>query len=128
MYSGNSGNRQPLIPGVGGRQAMRVFVTGGTGQVGVRLIPRLQERGDEVLVLSRRPDRARERLGTACTVVEGDPTQPGPWMEAVDGCDGVINLAGENVFARRWNDAFKALLRDSRVKATENVVQALSRQ
>src|SRR5207249_1850948 len=29
---------------------------------------------------------------------------------------------------RRWSDAFKALLRDSRVKSTELVVQALARQ
>jgi uncharacterized protein len=107
---------------------MRVFVTGGTGQVGVRLVPRLQERGDEVVLLTRRLAYARERLGSAGAVVEGDPMQPGPWMEAVDSCDGIINLAGENIFARRWSEEFKVLLHDSRVKSTENVVQALARQ
>jgi uncharacterized protein (TIGR01777 family) len=48
-------------------------------------------------------------------------------MDAVGDCDGVVHLAGENVFARRWNAAFKALLRDSRVQSTANVVQALTR-
>jgi uncharacterized protein (TIGR01777 family) len=107
---------------------MRVFVTGGTGLVGTRLIPRLRDRGDHVVLLSRRAGPARERFGKACTVVEGDPMQPGPWMDAVADCDAVIHLAGENVFARRWSPEFKALLRDSRVKSTENVVQALAKQ
>ncbi len=107
---------------------MRVFVTGGTGLVGSRLIPQLRQRGDEVVILSRRPDAAREKLGVDSTVVEGDPMQTGNWMDAAAGCDAVINLAGENIFARRWSDEFKALLRDSRVKTTEHVVQALARQ
>src|SRR5437667_8624975 len=106
---------------------MRVFVTGGTGLVGSRLVRRLLERQDSVVVLSRRPAEARSRLGAECTVIEGDPMQPGAWMDAVGECDGVIHLAGENVFAHRWSESFKQLLRDSRVKSTENVVQALAR-
>jgi uncharacterized protein (TIGR01777 family) len=105
---------------------MRIFVTGGTGLVGSRLIERLKERGDEIILLSRRPTWARERFGLQTQVVEGDPQQAGSWMEAVHACDAVINLAGENLFARRWNTEFKQLLLDSRVKSTENVVQALA--
>jgi uncharacterized protein (TIGR01777 family) len=107
---------------------MRVFITGGTGLVGSRLVPRLVDRGDQVVLLSRRAGPARERFGKACAVVEGDPMQTGSWMDAVGDCDAVIHLAGENVFARRWSSEFKALLRDSRVKSTENVVQALARK
>lgn len=107
---------------------MKLFVTGGTGLVGSRLIAKLLERQDSVVVLSRRPAAARERFGQTCTVVEGDPVQTGPWMDAVADCDAVINLAGENLFARRWNDSFKTLLRDSRIKGTDNIVQALSRK
>jgi uncharacterized protein (TIGR01777 family) len=106
---------------------MRVFVTGGTGLIGTRLVRRLRERGDEVLVLTRRPPAARDRFGEDVEVVEGDPMQEGAWMDAVDRCDSVINLAGENVFARRWSTRFKALLRDSRLRGTENVVRALAK-
>jgi uncharacterized protein (TIGR01777 family) len=60
-------------------------------------------------------------------VVEGDPMQTGAWMDAVAGCDGVIHLAGENIFNKRWNAAFKQLLVDSRIKSTANVVQAIGR-
>jgi uncharacterized protein (TIGR01777 family) len=48
-------------------------------------------------------------------------------MESVSDCDAVVHLAGENIFGRRWNNEFKRLLFDSRVKSTENVVQALAR-
>ena len=58
----------------------------------------------------------RDRFA-GCTIVEGDPTQPGPWMDQAAACDGIINLAGEGVFNRRWNDEFKAQLRDSRLRS-----------
>ncbi len=106
---------------------MRVFITGGTGLIGSRLVRQLQERQDSVLLLTRRPAQAREQCGSECTVVEGDPTQPGAWMDAIQDCDGVVHLAGESIFNRRWNEAFKAVLRDSRVQSTDLVVQALAR-
>jgi uncharacterized protein (TIGR01777 family) len=105
---------------------MRVFLTGGTGLVGTRLVKRLVERGDEVVVLTRRPGAARELLGPAVTAVEGDPAQSGEWMTKATACDGVINLAGENLFARRWDGPFKQVLVDSRVKSTQNVARALA--
>jgi uncharacterized protein (TIGR01777 family) len=107
---------------------MRVFVAGGSGMVGARLVRALHGRGDHVVLLTRRPDAVRQELGSACTVVAGDPVQPGPWAEAVDDCDAVVNLAGENLFNRRWNDAFKKQLRDSRALSTQNVVGALARK
>jgi uncharacterized protein len=106
---------------------MRVFVTGGTGLIGTRLVRDLLKRGDQPVVLSRRPDAAAKLFGPSCTVVSGDPTQAGDWMGAVADCDAVINLAGENVFGRRWNAEVKALLHDSRVRATQNVAEALRR-
>jgi len=44
----------------------------------------------------------------------------------VNDSDAVVNLVGESIFARRWNEEFKALLRDSRILSTQNVVQALA--
>jgi uncharacterized protein (TIGR01777 family) len=87
-----------------------------------------KRKNHSAVVLTRRPAEARATFGFAATVVEGDPTVPGPWMEAVDDCDAVINLAGENIMAKRWKDDFKKTLRDSRVKAIENVGRALARR
>src|SRR5262249_7447970 len=105
---------------------MHVFVTGGTGLIGTRLVRCLLERQDRVSLLTRRKDVAQAQFAGACTVIEGDPMEAGRWMDAIRDCDAVINLVGENIFSRRWNEDFKRLLRDSRVKSTENVARALS--
>ncbi len=105
---------------------MKIFVMGGTGLIGSALVSRLTSRGDEVVLLTRRPAHAQERWGNQCTIVEGDPMKAGPWMQVVNDCEAVVNLVGESIFARRWNDEFKKLLRDSRINSTQNVVQALA--
>jgi uncharacterized protein (TIGR01777 family) len=107
---------------------MRVFVMGGTGLVGTRLLRQLRQRQDDIVLLTRRPDVGREKLGGAGSVVEGDPTTAGPWTERLADCDGVINLVGEGVFSHRWNEEFKKLLYDSRVKSTDHVSQVLAKQ
>src|SRR5262249_25138420 len=91
-----------------------------------RLIRKLRSRGDEIVVLSRR-EQAWERVGQDCTIVTGDPTQPGDWQNKAAECDAIVNLAGENIFARRWTTEFKELLRSSRIQSTVNVVAAISR-
>ena len=106
---------------------MRVFITGGTGLVGSRLVRTLLERNESPVVLSRNRSSAAAKFGADVEVVEGDPSVSGDWQSAVSACDAVVNLAGENIFARRWNDAFKARIQDSRVLATRNVVTAIAR-
>jgi uncharacterized protein (TIGR01777 family) len=106
---------------------MRIFVAGGTGQIGTHLVKRLLGRSDAVVLLTRRPDAARAAFGPTVTVVQGDPTQPGAWQDEAAGCDAAVNLTGENLFGKRWNEAVKKVLVESRVRSTENVVAALAR-
>lgn len=106
---------------------MRVFITGGTGQIGTRLVAALRDQGDQPVVLTRRRAEAAGKLPPGTVLVEGDPTQAGSWMAEVNGCQGVVNLAGANLFAKRWNDDFKTVLRDSRLKSTQHVVEAIGR-
>jgi uncharacterized protein (TIGR01777 family) len=108
--------------------ARRIFLTGGTGLIGRRLVKLLLARGDQPVVLTRRSAHARQALGTKAELVEGDPMQPGDWMAKVEDCDAVVHLAGENVFAKRWSTDFKKLLVDSRVQSTRNIAQALTRK
>lgn len=107
---------------------MRVFITGGTGSIGSRLIARLLERGDRPVVLSRQAAKARLRAGWGgVEVVQGDPTAPGGWEASLEGCDAVVNLVGHNLFADRWTPEIKRKIRDSRVYGTENLVAAIAR-
>ena len=107
---------------------MRVFITGGTGLIGSQIVKRLVERGDEPIVLSRQADKVRrDPAWRKIKVVQGDPTNAGPWDSALDGTDAVINLVGHGIFTNRWNLQVKRMIRDSRVYSTEHIVAAVAK-
>jgi uncharacterized protein len=106
--------------------AERVFITGGTGFIGSALVAALHQRGDAVVVLTRDPRKGRRGLPAGVEVVEGDPTEAGPWQQALAGCTAVINLAGASLAGRRWNAHYKQILHDSRVDSTRNTVDGLA--
>ena len=101
---------------------MRVTLTGATGRIGTRLVNALRERGDEVTVLSRDPERARSALGVEAHAWQPE-SEPAP-AEALAGRDGVIHLAGEDV-AQRWSADVKRRLLRSRELGTRNLVAGL---
>jgi uncharacterized protein len=106
---------------------MRVFITGGTGLIGQRLVNRLLARGDQPVILTRQADVVRRRPEMRpASFLQGDPTVAGAWDAAVDGCDAVVNLAGHNIFDGRWTPVIKRQIRDSRVYSTEHVVAAIA--
>lgn len=109
---------------------MRVFLTGGTGLVGREIIWSLCERGDSAVVLTRSKERGADKFKNfprheAIELVQGDPAKAGKWQASVDGCDAVINLAGEPVFGKRWSESQKQKLFDSRVNTTNHLVDAM---
>lgn len=107
---------------------MRVIITGATGFIGAALTRALLQRGDTVTVLTRNAAHAREVLGDKVEALEWHPPEPGPWTEAFDRADAVVNLAGVRVapFPRRWTAAYKKLILQSRVDATNAVVDAIA--
>ena len=111
-----------------GAMFMRVFITGGSGLIGRHLARGLLEAGHQPVILSRHSDASGASPSSAhYQVVQGDPATEGRWQDEVDGCDAVVNLAGHNLFAERWNPEIKRKIRDSRVYGTEHVVAAISR-
>lgn len=104
---------------------MQVTITGATGLIGSALVRRLRERGDEVTVLSRDPDRARERFGDGVDSMAWDPAGGPAPAEAFAGRDGVVHLAGENL-AQRWTKAAKRRILASRELGTRNVVAGIA--
>ena len=102
---------------------MRVTVTGATGLLGTRLVRELTGRGDEVTVLSRDPERARQALGGVQAVAWDPSAGPAP-VEALEGRDVVVHLAGEPV-AQRWTDDAKRRIHDSREQGTRHLVDGI---
>ena len=104
---------------------MKVTVTGATGTLGREVVAELQQRGDQVTVLSRDAARARETLGQDVTALEwADPKSQAPPAEAFAGQDAVVHLLGEPI-AQRWSEDTKREIRDSRVLTTRNLVAVL---
>ena len=104
---------------------MRVFVAGATGFIGRALVPRLQRGGHTVVAWARSEARARDTLGAA---VEIAPTGAGfdALVSQIERCDAVVNLAGEPLMGGRWTAARRAVLEDSRVRVTGDLVRALA--
>jgi uncharacterized protein len=101
---------------------MRVALTGATGLIGSRLVAVLKDRGDEVTVLSRNPEKAAAALGVRAE--RWDPNAGPAPTAALAGRHAVVNLAGENV-AQRWSGRAKDTIRSSRVDGTRNLVAGL---
>ena len=104
---------------------MRVVITGATGTIGLAVADRLQSRSDQVVALSRDPERGQRVLGAGAEVhAWADPSSAPPPAEALAGADAVIHLLGEPV-AQRWTDEARRRIRDSRVLGTRSLVAGL---
>ncbi len=108
---------------------MKVAITGGTGFVGSRLVKRLHQEGHSVILLTRDANRARRQFPAptfaSVTPVAYTPLTSGDWQQAIDGCDGVVNLAGAPI-AERWTPAHKQAIMASRKVGTEKIVEAIA--
>lgn len=93
---------------------MKIALAGASGMIGTALTEYLKSRGDVVVALKRNPDnKSQPFLG-----VDSDYL-----MEF----DAVINLAGENIAAKRWSDEQKKLILSSRVETTEFFARTLAK-
>ncbi len=101
---------------------MKVLVTGGTGFIGQHLCRRLAAHGHSLTVLSRRQKKVAKLLPEDTRIIDS--------LDAIaddEQIDGVINLAGESLFAGRWTDKRKKVLFDSRIGVTQALVGLIAR-
>lgn len=90
---------------------MKIVVAGSSGLLGSALVPVLEADGHEVVRLVR---RAAASANDLCW----DPKTANLDLEAIRGTDAAINLAGAGVGDKRWTDAYKREIRNSRVGTT----------
>ena len=69
-----------------------IFVTGGTGYIGRRLIPILIERGHAVRALVR--SESQQKLPTGCTVISGDALSKDSFVNEIAPADTFVQLVG----------------------------------
>jgi uncharacterized protein len=102
---------------------MRVLVTGASGLIGSALCDALLARGDEVVGLTRDPERARPKNPTVRWHA-WQPTTERPPAEALEEVDGVVNLVGEEI-NQRLTDQAKVRIRESRLVGARNLVHGI---
>jgi uncharacterized protein len=100
---------------------MRIAVTGSSGLIGTALVAALRADGHQVTRLVRGGPAGDN-------AIVWDPRADGGGLDpgSLDGVAAVVHLAGAGVADRRWTDAYKAEIRNSRVQGTTALVSALT--
>ncbi|MFJ7334693.1 TIGR01777 family oxidoreductase [Streptomyces sp. NPDC101116] len=97
----------------------RIVVAGASGLIGSALVRSLTTDGHEVRRLVRGTPRAAGEI-------RWDPEGGRVDAAGLAGCDAVVNLAGAGVGDRRWTEAYKRRIHDSRVKGTTALAEAVA--
>ncbi|OKY27905.1 TIGR01777 family oxidoreductase [Thalassotalea sp. PP2-459] len=99
---------------------MRILMTGGTGLIGQVLIKQLlSDQDNQISVLTRSPDNATARLGSAINLITSLN------QTLIDQTDIVINLAGEPIADKRWTTSQKQKICHSRWDLTGKIVELI---
>jgi uncharacterized protein (TIGR01777 family) len=94
-------------------------MSGSHGLVGKALISSLRSNSHEIVRLVRgKPSGANE--------IEWHPNEGCLDAATLEGVDAVVHLAGESIASGRWTDEKKLAIRDSRVKGTTLLSEALA--
>ncbi|MEA2366684.1 MAG: hypothetical protein QOE69_3125 [Thermoleophilaceae bacterium] len=94
-------------------------MTGGTGFIGSRVVKRLRDRGDDVVVLARSPDKAS---GLDAEVVQGDLGDADAIRRGVEGCQAVFHIAAD--YRVGMPKSKREEMYDANVRGTERVLDA----
>jgi len=98
-------------------QVTKIVITGASGFIGSALSQKLQSCGYTVLKTSRDPN----------SPIYWNPQQDEISLRALEGVDGVIHLAGENIASLRWTKEKKDRIFLSRVRGSWLLSRALLR-
>jgi hypothetical protein len=102
---------------------MKITLTGASGFLGGRLIAKLLAEGHQLHVLGRKRPVS---LNSSVKFTQWDAIAGEAPVEAVDGADAILHLAGEPV-AQKWDETVKRRIRESRVIGTNALVAAVAR-
>jgi nucleoside-diphosphate-sugar epimerase len=98
---------------------VKAFVTGGTGFIGSRVVKRLRDRGDEVVVLARSPEKA---AGLDAEVVQGALHDADAIRRGMEGCQAAFHIAAD--YRVGMPKSKRESMYDSNVRGTERVLDA----
>ena len=104
---------------------MRLVITGASGFIGSALCDKLLAQGHALTLFTRGSPRDAN-TGTK-RWLHWTPGALREWDIALDGADGVINLAGEPIAEKKWTPTQRRRIEKSRIDATYSLVQACAK-
>ena len=99
---------------------MNILVTGTAGLIGTALTSFLTQNQHRVIRLVRKTQLSPGEIGW-------DPYAQTLDIEALEGLDAVVHLAGESIADGRWTAVKKLRIRESRIQGTRFLAQSLAR-
>lgn len=107
---------------------MRAVILGGSGFIGTTLSNLMLDRGWQVVIPSRSPEKGRFLIPKGhsfdVSFVPWDGNDPTQLAKYFTGADAIINLSGENIAASRWTEQHKERIRTSRIQTGISVIKA----
>jgi uncharacterized protein (TIGR01777 family) len=104
---------------------MKFVITGATGFIGTALCDRLLAQGHALTLLTRSSPRGIN--SGMKRWLHWTPGTVRDWDAALDGVDGVINLAGEPIAEKKWSHTQRRRIEKSRIDATHSIVHACAK-
>ncbi|QNN22875.1 TIGR01777 family protein [Planctomycetales bacterium ZRK34] len=99
---------------------MKIAITGSTGLIGRAVVARLRDEMNTIVRIVRKPVSAVSETHS----IHWLPSQGTIQEQKLSGVEAVIHLAGENI-AGRWTSDKKQRIRDTRVRGTKILVDAI---
>lgn len=99
---------------------MDIAITGSSGLIGTALTDHLKAEGHRPVALVRRDPRP------GADEIRFQPSEGVIDAASLEGIHGVVNLAGAGIGAKRWNEAYKKTVLESRTSSTTLVAEALA--
>jgi uncharacterized protein len=102
---------------------VRILVTGATGLIGSRLLPILVKAGHAVVATSRDPESIPRMSGVLPFGWDGKEM-----LQVPGAIDGIVHLAGEPIVGKRWSEARKQRIHDSRIISAQRINEYIQRR
>ncbi len=99
----------------------RIVIFGGTGFLGGRLAEKLKNEY-EITIASRNDNVENKTEGVTYRKFSYTTAS---FSELIDSADIVVNFSGASIAGRRWNEEYKKIMYDSRVKTTKMISDAI---
>ncbi|MEH6825032.1 MAG: TIGR01777 family oxidoreductase [Motiliproteus sp.] len=101
---------------------MKILITGASGFIGTALTQHLLAAEHQVIGLSRKPELLQEKISGQFRAVKDLAA-----IDASEEIEAIINLAGEPILDKRWSEARKELIYNSRLDITASVIELVKR-